>query len=135
MGTTIEVTTRVTYRSLMNKTKAELAHMVLHLMDLLPSIDDPMNNHKCRMIAKAIRMGDGREWWLGKLLEPIPGHPEETHCLHITTPYKSVVWGINAGDMEAYGVFAYIVHGYPLHSAWLESMAKAYQGAAGRESA
>ena len=38
--------------------------------------------HKCKRIAAAL-MGEGRDWWLGKLTEPVKGWPQETHCLHM----------------------------------------------------
>lgn len=99
--------------------------------------EDPMGNHKCRPVAKVTNMGPGREWWMGELLEPIPGHEEETHCLHITTPYKSVVWGVNLGDMMAYAVLAHIVHKElvkdfdgPINPNWLDAMERNYRKAA-----
>ena len=99
-------------------------------------MNDPMNNHKSIKMARVTNMGEGREWWLGRLTEPIPGHPEETHCLHITTPYKSVVWGVNLGDMMAYAVLAHIVHkelttsDRAINPNWLENMAANYINAA-----
>jgi len=56
-------------------------------------------------------MGPGRNWWIGELLEPISGHPEEKWCMHITTPYKTVVFGMNLADFLVYATFAEIVHG------------------------
>lgn len=82
---------------------------------------DPMASHKCRPIARGVSCEDGREIWLGELLEPIPDHPRETHCLHITTPAKRVVLGINAGDMAALAVLAQIVDGL-IDNDWLNSM-------------
>lgn len=86
-----------------------------------------MRNHKCVKIAQAKNMGDGRELWLGKLSEPIPGHPEEKWCLHITTPYKDIVFGVNMGDMMALAVFCHIVHEGPINSNWLASMERHYR--------
>jgi hypothetical protein len=97
---------------------------------MMAAIYDPMDDHKCHPIAKATNMGVGRDWWMGELLEPIPDHPEETHCLHITTPYKSVVWGVNLADLLVYATFAHIIHGMPINSNWLDIMAKRYQEAA-----
>ena len=94
---------------------------------------DPMDNHKCEPIAAVHNLGPDREWWMGRLLEPIPGHPEETHCLHITTPYKSVVWGVNAGDMNAYAILAQIHFedssglDQPINPNWIKSMASKYR--------
>lgn len=98
-------------------------------------MDDPMANHQCRKIASVRNLGPGREWWMGELPEPILGHPEETHCLHITTPYKSVVWGVNLGDMMAYAVLAQIAHkeisGHNgnINPEWLDTMEALYRKA------
>lgn len=83
---------------------------------------DPMAGHKCEMIAKSPHCGDGREFWIGKLLEPIPGYPSETHCIHITTPAKSVVFGVMAGDAAMLAVAAQILHydGSPLNPRWID---------------
>lgn len=87
---------------------------------------DPMNNHKCKMIAKAPHCEDGREIWMGELLEDIEGHPEEIFCLHIKTPYKEIVLGLNMGDLASMAVFSFIGHGMPFNAHWLESMARRY---------
>lgn len=88
--------------------------------------NDPMDDHKCRMIAKAICLEEGRDYWLGELLEAIPGYPNETHCLHITTPVRMVVMGLNLGDAMALSVFAQVIHG-PMNQDWLTSMERAYR--------
>lgn len=90
--------------------------------------NDPMLHHKCRKIADA-GCQNGREIWLGELLEPIPDHPEEKFCLHIKTPYKSVVFGLDGhgGDAGAMAVMAQIIHGSPLNPHWLDSMEKYYR--------
>jgi hypothetical protein len=84
--------------------------------------NDPMDNHKCRMIAKSPSCAPGRELWVGKLLEPIPDHPNETHCIHITTPYKSVVFGVMSGDAAMLAVLAQILHfdGHPINARWVQ---------------
>jgi hypothetical protein len=76
--------------------------------------------HKCKKIA-SMKMGADRDWWLGKLLEPINGYPTETHCLHIRTPEKEVVLGVNQGDMEQLAVLCQIVCG-PINPTWLNTM-------------
>lgn len=89
--------------------------------------NDPMRNHKCKKIAEATNLAPGRHMWLGELLEPIPGHAEETHCLHVGTQYKSVVWGINEGDIQAYAILAYIKGGHHFNSTWIERRARAFR--------
>ena len=88
---------------------------------------DPMDGHKCKEIARVHNMGENREMWLGKLLEPIPGEPQETHCMHIKTPYKEVVWGILAEDLASYVVFDYILRGHQINFRWLQNVAEKYQ--------
>lgn len=87
---------------------------------------DPMHNHKCRVVARAICLEKGRDYWIGELLEPIPGYPNETHCLHITTPARSFAMGLNLGDATALAVFAQVIHG-PMNQEWLASMERAYR--------
>lgn len=98
--------------------------------------DDPMLNHKCRKIAVG-SCSEGRECWLGELLEPIPGHEEEKFCLHITTPYKSVVFGLDGhgGDAGVMAVMAQIMHGQPFNPHWLDAMEGYYRKRAERENA
>lgn len=55
--------------------------------------------HKCKPLARAMMM-EGRDWWIGELLEPVPEWPHETHCLHMKTPLKNVSFLCNAGDFE-----------------------------------
>jgi hypothetical protein len=82
--------------------------------------DYTLSGHKCKPIAR-LRMEPPREWWLGELLEPIPGYPNETHCLHIKTPLKEVVLGVNQADMEMLAVLCQVVCG-PINPKWLDSM-------------
>lgn len=89
--------------------------------------DDPMLYHKCRCIAYPKYCDNGREIWLGELLEPIPGHPEEKFCLHIKTPYKQVVFGLNMGDVSALAVLCQIAHGMPFNQRWLDSTERIYR--------
>ena len=84
--------------------------------------DYMLEGHKCRPVARLV-MAAGRDWWLGELLEPIPGYPEETHCLHIKTPIKEVVLGVNRADMEQLGILVRVVCG-PVDPDWLTSMAR-----------
>jgi hypothetical protein len=80
-----------------------------------------LTGHQCRPVAK-LQMGPGRDWWLGELTEPLPDHPEETHCLHLKTPLKEVVLGVNAADLQQLAVAAHIVCG-ELNGDWLSTMA------------
>ncbi len=89
---------------------------------------DPMLDHSCEVVATAPNRSPGRSMWLGKLTEQIPGHLEETHCLHITTPYKSVVFGIMEGDTQAWAIFATVVNGgKAINPVWLERQAKFFE--------
>ena len=89
-----------------------------------------LSGHKCRPIARAVHESDGRETWVGELLEPIPDRPAETHCLHITTPLKSVVFGFNNGDIEQMAVLMQVAHGGPINPNWLNLMADRMRRAA-----
>lgn len=64
--------------------------------------------HKCRRIASAV-MDVDRDWWIGELLEPVPEWPKETHCLHMKTPIKNVVFLCNGGDFEQLLVLSNVV--------------------------
>jgi hypothetical protein len=79
-----------------------------------------LTGHKCRPVAR-LMMSPGRDWWIGELLAPIDGHPEETHCLHMKTPLKEVVYGINAADLQQLAVAARVVCGV-IDPAWIEAM-------------
>jgi hypothetical protein len=92
-------------------------------------MNDPMDDHKCRAIAKAVPVGDGREIWVGELLNSIPGYPE-THCIHVTTPVKKVVFGVNAADAAILSVLAQVIHGMPINPRWINSMVKVYRSRA-----
>lgn len=63
-----------------------------------------------------------RDWWLGKLTEKITDYPRETHCLHITTPEKSVVLGVMQSDLDFLAVLGQVVAGRPLNPHWSEKM-------------
>ena len=56
--------------------------------------------HKCKCKLKAPSMGKGREWFIGELTEPLEAYPHETHCFHMTTPTKEVVWLMNPADFR-----------------------------------
>jgi hypothetical protein len=87
--------------------------------------------HKCRKVAEAQPLETGRELWLGELLEPYPGFEHLTHCLHVRTPQKSVVFGVYRGDFDLLAVFGYIVGGrYAITERWLSHMADIFGRAA-----
>lgn len=91
--------------------------------------DYMLTGHKCKKVA-AMKMGEGRDWWLGELLEPLDDFPRETHCLHIKTPLKEVVLGVNRGDMEQLAVLCQVVCG-PINPHWLEHMTLVLKSRAG----
>ena len=79
--------------------------------------------HKCRKLASAL-MSPGRDWWIGELLEPIPEWPKETHCLHMKTPMKDIVFLCNRGDFENLLVMSNVIIGLK-NINWLNSVTKA----------
>lgn len=64
--------------------------------------------HKCKPLARAVMM-EGRDWWIGELLEAVPEWPHETHCLHMKTPLKDVSFLCNVGDFEQLMVLSNVV--------------------------
>ncbi len=90
---------------------------------------DPMEGHRCTKIASAPFMAADRDWWLGVLARDIPGYPLETHCLHLTTPAKSVVFGVMQGDTQALAIFAAVLQGSPINEDWQTAMMERYQEA------
>ena len=66
-------------------------------------------------------MGEGREWWIGKLTEPVTEHPSETHCLHLKTNAKDVQFLCNEADFRNLIIICRAVVGQPSES-WLKSM-------------
>ena len=77
--------------------------------------------HKCTCIAVAPAMGEGREWFIGKLDEHLPEYPHETHCLHLKTQYKDVTFLCNEADFRNLLIICRAVIGQP-HEDWLKSM-------------
>ena len=78
------------------------------------------HEHKCKRIATCPSMGEGRDWWAGKLTEPVLEHPQETHCLHLKTQHKEVVFLCTKGDFSNLAVLAIAVYG-KIASSWMES--------------
>ena len=85
-----------------------------------------LQGHKCRMLADVDTNSD-RIIWLGKILEPIEGLPEETHCLHLYTPLKDVVLGMNQQDLLAFAVLAHIGLGYHIDPNRIDKLAQRYE--------
>lgn len=79
--------------------------------------------HKCEFIARAF-MGENRDWWLGKLTEQVPEWPAETHCLHLKTPVKDVVFLCNSGDFQQLAVLIRHALGYEINENWMQSSLK-----------
>ena len=92
--------------------------------DLSAAFEERMRiPHKCKRIVTAPAMGEGREWWIGGLTEKIDSYPEETHCLHMTTPAKSVVFLCNEADFRNLIIICRAVVGLPDES-WMQTMMK-----------
>jgi hypothetical protein len=79
-------------------------------------------NHKCRLVAKAC-MGQGREWWCGELIESIKEYPLETHCLHLKTQLKDVVFLCNKADFQQLQLLGRSITG-KLNERWVIAMLK-----------
>lgn len=80
--------------------------------------------HKCTCVSKAPAMGQGREWFIGKLDQILPDYPEETHCLHLKTNYKDVTFLCNEADFRNLMIICRAVVGQP-NEAWMEQMVQA----------
>ena len=76
--------------------------------------------HKCKCIAKAPGMGPGRSFWIGELTEPVPEHPEETHCLHLITNSKEIEFLCNIADFQQLQVICQSVTG-KIDVEWIKS--------------
>lgn len=83
--------------------------------------------HRCQPVASILRgaLDEGRDWWIGRLLEPVPDWPKETHCLHIKTPVKDIVLLIWEGDVEWFSVLFHAAYtrGHPINQEWLDRVA------------
>lgn len=89
--------------------------------------------HSCVPIARAPFMEEGRDWWIGKLTASVPEWPKETHCLHMTTPLKDVVFLCNRGDFEALATLSACYFGHPINESWMSSMLNLAQIAVARK--
>lgn len=81
------------------------------------------HNHKCERIATAPALGEGRDFWIGKLLDPLPEYPEETHCLHLKTEAKDVTFLCNMADFHQLQVLCRAVTG-EINEGWMQTMIK-----------
>jgi len=105
-----------------NMTVAERMRYKGLIQKAQPSDDRLKPNHKCTPIAKAM-MGEGRDWWCGKLTEPVKEYSMETHCLHLKTQLKEVVFLCNKADFQQLQLLGRCVTG-KLNEQWVESMLK-----------
>lgn len=83
-------------------------------------IDSFRSRHKCQRILTAWPMAEGRDVWLGKILEPDEVYPLETHCLHVKTPENDFVLGLNMGDAAIMAALAQVIHGIPINQRYLD---------------
>lgn len=77
--------------------------------------------HKCRCLAVAPAMGEGREWKVGVLTEHLQEYPVETHCLHLKTQYKDITFLCNEADFRQLMILCRAVIPQPSEN-WLNSM-------------
>jgi len=68
------------------------------LMRWLYGMDYTLAGHKCEKIAEIDTNLPDREIWIGELTEQYEKAPKETHCIHIKTPFKEIVLGVNSSD-------------------------------------
>jgi hypothetical protein len=86
--------------------------------------------HQCEMVACAQwnDVGD-RAHWVGRLLEPIPGYEQETHCMHFVTPLKGeVVFGFIDADFGQLAALCEAASGHPINPQWLGLKAQDFIG-------
>ena len=86
--------------------------------------------HRCEMVAAA-QWNDvgGRAHWVGRLLEPIPGYEEETHCMHFVTPLKGeVVFGFIEADFHQLAALCEAASEHPTNRHWLALKVQDYIG-------
>jgi len=79
------------------------------------------HEHKCECIAKAPAMGEGRDFWVGKLTDKLPEHPEESYCLHMKTQFKDVTFLCNEADFQQIQILCMCITG-KIDETWMESM-------------
>lgn len=72
-------------------------------------MDYKLIGHKCKKIAEIETKLSDRTIWLGKLTEIYKKAPKETHCIHIKTPFKEIVLGVNSSDSWWLASFAQII--------------------------
>lgn len=84
-----------------------------------------IHKHKCKCIAKAPSMAKGRAFWIGKLTEPVKEHPIETHCLHMITKVKEVVFLCNESDFRQLQLICEVA--VKTDRKWIKTMKKMMQ--------
>jgi len=78
--------------------------------------------HECDPIARATPMMKGRDWWIGKLKQPVECYGAiEKYCLHLMTPLKTVTFLLNDADLWHISVLMACAHGGPINERWLKS--------------
>lgn len=90
---------------------------------------EPLHGVPCEREA-TIQDGNGREVWVGRLQEDMEGETEdgstyrERYCLHIDTPFQSVVFGLDGdGDAGMLALVAAVLQGWrPVNENWVESL-------------
>lgn len=61
-------------------------------------VDYKLKGHKCKKIAEVDTKLSDRKIWIGELTEKYNEAPLESHCIHIKTPLKEIVLGVNSSD-------------------------------------
>ena len=85
----------------------------------LPEVEIKISHaHQCDRIATAPGMAEGREFWVGKLKEPIG---VETHCLHLKTGMKDVTFLCNKSDFRQLQIICRVVTG-EINESWMQTM-------------
>lgn len=114
--------TRVALQSQIARLEARAEAAERQLAAKTAECDRLRPEHKCEIVARAPFMAAGRDWWIGKLKEPVAEWPKETHCLHMKTPLKDIVFLCNRGDFEALATLACCYFGEPVNDDWVRSM-------------
>jgi len=88
----------------------------------LPEVEIKIGHaHQCERITTAPAMSGNREFWIGKLKEPIG---PETHCLHMKTGMKNITFLCNEADFLQLQIICKVVTG-DINEEWLNVMVEA----------